>query len=249
MRFTGTFVFIVALFITALITANIVAVKPIVLLPVSWFGQPSIIVPASILIFPISFILGDVLTEVYGFRVVRGVIWLGYGMNLVMLTSLLVVGSLPGAYFWSPEQQAAYALTLGGLPSIPFLTEGTMGPLPGILLASFTAYLIGDFANSTVLALLKFKMHGRLLFVRTIGSTVVGQGLNSFIFNYMAFGLFGDWPASTLFVAVMVQWVFKILYEALATPLTYLMVNLLKRKERLDVIDPPHALNPLGIFT
>ena len=248
MRFTGPFVFIVVLFISVLITNNIIAAKPIILLPVSWFGTPSIIVPASILIFPISYILGDVLTEVYGFRVMRGVIWLGYGMCLLAVTLLLATGSLPGAPFWSPEDQAAYARILGQLPAIPSPTAGTIGTLPAILIAAFTAYLVGDFANATVLALIKFRMGGRLLFVRTIGSTIVAQGLNSFIFNYIAFGLFGDWPADVLFVAVVAQWIFKVLYEAAATPLTYLLVNLLKRREGMDAIDSPRTLNPFGMF-
>ncbi len=234
MRFTGTFVVVVALFITVLITSNIIAVKPITILPIAWFGDPAVILPASIIIFPISYIVGDVLTEVYGFRIARGVIWLGFGMNLLVVVALWLTGIIPGAFFWGESDQGAYGRILG--------------QVPGILVASFVAYLVGEFSNSTVLALLKYKMQGRLLFVRTIGSTVVGQGLDSFIFIFLAFGVFGDWSATALFGAALAQWIVKILYETVATPLTYLVVNFMKRKEEMDVTDVPRSLNPLGIF-
>ena len=234
MRFTGTFVVVVALFITVLITSNIIAVRPITILPIQWFGDPAIILPASIIIFPISYIVGDVLTEVYGFRIARGVIWLGFAMNLLVVVALWLSGIIPGAFFWSEEDQGSYSRILG--------------QVPGILVASFIAYLVGEFSNSTVLALLKYKMQGRLLFVRTIGSTVVGQGLDSFIFIFIAFGVFSDWSGTALLGAALAQWIIKILYEAAATPLTYLVVGFMKRVEDMDVTDVPRSLNPLGIF-
>lgn len=234
MRFTGSFIIVVALFITVLITSNIIAVKPITILPIQWFGDPAVILPASIIIFPISYIVGDVLTEVYGFRVARGVIWLGFAMNLLVVIALWLTGLLPGAFFWGDSDQGSYSRILG--------------LVPGIVVASFIAYLVGEFSNSTVLALLKYKMQGRLLFVRTIGSTIVGQGLDSFIFIFIAFGVFGDWSGTALFGAALAQWIIKILYEAAATPLTYLVVNFMKRVEEMDVTDAPRSLNPLGIF-
>ena len=175
MRFTGTFIIVLTLFVAVLITSNIIAVKPIELLtlPFEFLGSSSVVLPASIIIFPISYIVGDVLTEVYGFRVARGVIWLGFGANLVVVIALWLAGIIPAAGFW--EDQDAY--------------DTVLGQVPWILVASFIAYLIGEFSNSTVLALLKYRMQGRLLFVRTIGSTVVGQGFDSFIFIYIAFGL------------------------------------------------------------
>ncbi len=234
MRFTGSFIIVVALFITVLITSNIIAVKPITILPIQWFGDPAVILPASIIIFPISYIVGDVLTEVYGFRVARGVIWLGFAMNLLVVIALWLTGLLPGAFFWGESDQGSYSRILG--------------LVPGIVVASFIAYLVGEFSNSTVLALLKYKMQGRLLFVRTIGSTIVGQGLDSFIFIFIAFGVFGDWSGTALLGAALAQWIVKILYEAVATPLTYLVVNFMKRVEEMDVTDAPRSLNPLGIF-
>ena len=141
MRFTGTFVIVVTMFVVVLITSNIIAVKPIQLLtlPFEFLGSSSVVLPAGIIIFPISYIIGDVLTEVYGFRIARGVIWLGFGANLLVVLALWLAGIIPGAGFW--EDQGAY--------------DAILGQVPWILLASFVAYLFGEFSNSTVLALLK----------------------------------------------------------------------------------------------
>ena len=233
-RFTGTFIIVVGLFITVLITSNIIAVKPIQLLtlPFEFLGDSSVVIPASIIIFPISYIVGDVLTEVYGFRIARGVIWLGFAANLLVVVALLLAGLLPAAGFW--EDQNAY--------------DTILGQIPWILVASFIAYLIGEFANSSVLAFLKYRMEGRLLFVRTISSTVVGQGLDSFIFIYIAFGIGSDWSAQGLLSAALAQWITKIVYETVATPITYAVVGYMKRVEDMDVTDVPRSLNPLGIF-
>ena len=234
MRFTGTFVIVVTLFVAVLITSNIIAVKPIELinLPFEFVGSTSIVLPAAIIIFPISYIIGDVLTEVYGFRIARGVIWLGFGANLVVVVALWLAGLIPAAGFWGDQE--AY--------------DTILGQVPWILVASFIAYLIGEFSNSTVLSLLKYRMQGRLLFVRTIGSTVVGQGLDSFIFIYIAFGIGGDWGAQGLLSAALAQWIVKILYEIAATPVTYAVVGYMKRNEEMDVTDVPRSLNPLGVF-
>ena len=147
-----------------------------------------------------------------------------------MVIALWLTGIIPPAGFW--EDQEAYNTILG--------------QVPWILLASFIAYLIGEFANATVLALLKYRMQGRLLFVRTIGSTVVGQGLDSFIFIYIAFGLGSDWSAAGLLSAALAQWIAKILYETAATPLTYLVVGFMKRQEKMDVTDVPSSPQPPG---
>ncbi len=238
MRFTGTFVVVVVLFITVLITSNIIVVKPIqaFALPFEFLGGTQVVFTGAIVIFPISYIVGDVLTEVYGFRIARSVIWLGFAANLLVVSALSITTIIPGAGgdFWSAADQDAYARILG--------------QLPGILIASFIAYLVGEFSNSTVLALLKYKMQGRLLFVRTIGSTIVGQGLDSFIFIFIAFGIFGDWSGNQLLGAAIAQWVAKVAYETAATPLTYAVVSYMKRKEQMDVTDVPRSLNPLGLF-
>lgn len=234
MKFSGTFIILVALFITVLITSNILAVKLIHLgtLPFQFLGGNLLFLPAAMIVFPVSYIIGDVLTEVYGFRTARGVIWLGFGCNVLVVILLWLGGIIPPVVFW--ENQEAYTTILG--------------QLPWILLGSFAAYLVGEFANSATLSLLKVWTQGRFLWVRTIGSTIVGQGLDSFVFIFIAFGAGGDLPVVVLFRLALFQWWAKIAYEALATPLTYAVVTYLKRKEQMDVYDAPRSLNPLGVF-
>ena len=234
MRFSGLFIVVVALFITVLITSNIMAIKLIhvVTLPFQFLGDNLVVLPAAMIVFPVSYIIGDVLTEVYGFRVARGVIWLGFGCNVLVALLLWAGGLLP--VFEFRDNQAEY--------------QAILGQFPMILLGSFVAYLVGELSNSATLAFLKFRTQGRFLWVRTIGSTIVGQGLDSFIFIFIAFGITGILPLDQLLRVAIFQWSAKVAYEALATPLTYAVVGYLKRKEQLDVYDPPSALNPLGVF-
>ena len=219
-RYSAWFVVIVALFITSLITANIMAVK---LIDIAGY-----IMPAGIVIFPISYIVGDVLTEVYGFRQARQVIWLGFVCNLIVVIGIVMGQWLPGAAFW--DAQAAY--------------ERILGYTPRLLLASFTAYLFGEFANSLVLSRMKVATKGRWLWTRTIGSTVIGQGLDSVIFILIAF--WGTSPTNVLISAIITQWMFKTAYEALATPLTYAVVNHIKQQEGVDVYDGI-AFSPVSV--
>ena len=215
------FTAIVAVFITALITANIIAVK---LIDIGGF-----VLPAAIIVFPISYIVGDVLTEVYGYRRARRVIWLGFACNLFAVLAIWGAGALPAAGFWDGD--AAY--------------DRILGAAPRILAASFAAYLVGEFANSYVLAKMKIATAGRWLWLRTIGSTVVGQGLDSAIFMTIAFA--GILPTEALAAAVLTQWIAKTAYEAAATPLTYAVVGFLKRREGLDVYDTDTRFNPLAL--
>jgi uncharacterized integral membrane protein (TIGR00697 family) len=219
MKVSKWFVAIVAVFITSLLTANIIAVKLVDVL--------GFILPAGVVIFPISYIFGDILTEVYGYRLARLVIWLGFFCNLLAVVAIGIAQALPAAAFW--EGQAAY--------------EAILGYTPRLLLASFIAYLIGEFANSYILARLKIATQGRHLWLRTIGSTIVGQGVDSFIFILIAF--IGTIPTAGLINAVLTQWVFKSAYEALVTPLTYALTNHLKRVEGLDTYDYDTNFNPL----
>lgn len=215
------FVVVVAVFVTCLLIANIIAVKL-----VNIFG---LTVPAGIIIFPISYICGDVLTEVYGYRRARQVIWLGFGCNLLAVIAIWAGQVLPGAVFW--DAQTAY--------------ERILGFTPRLLVASFCAYLVGEFANSFVLAKMKVMTGGRWLWTRTIGSTVVGEGLDSLIFVTIAF--WGIIPAAGLLSAIVTQWLFKVAYEVLATPLTYAVVGFLKRQEGVDVFDRDTSFNPLAL--
>ncbi len=210
---------ITALFVTTLLTANIIAVK--------LFMVGGVVLPAGTVVFPLSYLFGDVLTEVYGYAVTRRVIWLGFFCNLVMVIAIWVGQELPAAGFW--DGQGAYVRILGFAPRL--------------LAASFVAYLIGEFVNSYVLAKLKIATKGRWLWSRTIGSTVVGQGLDSAVFITLAFAGTG---VPDLVSLVAAQWIFKCAYEIVATPFTYLVVNRLKRLEGIDTFDYDTNFSPIA---
>jgi uncharacterized integral membrane protein (TIGR00697 family) len=220
-KYSAWFVVVVAVFITCLIVANITAVKLI--------SIGGLILPAAIVIFPISYIFGDVLTEVYGYRRARMVIWLGFLCNLIAVLAIWIGQMLPAAGFWTG--QAAY--------------EQILGYVPRLLIASFIAYLVGEFANSFVLAKMKVATKGKHLWARTISSTLVGEGLDSLIFILIAF--VGTIPTDGLVSAIVTQWLVKCAYEIIATPFTYIVVNFLKRKEGIDVYDTNTNFNPLVI--
>jgi len=217
------FVIIAGIFVTCLITANIIAVKLILL-----FG---FLVPAGVIVFPLSYLFGDVLTEVYGYGAARYVIWLGFGCNLLAVIAFFIGGLAPAAPFW--HNQAAY--------------DAILGFTPRLLLASFIAYLVGEFTNSFVLAKLKIATKGRWLWTRTIGSTLVGEGLDTLIFISIAF--WGVIPSQLMLTAILTQWMFKVLYEVVATPFTYTVVGFLKRREDLDTYDYRTNFNPLLLRT
>jgi hypothetical protein len=219
MKTSPYFVVVAAFFVTALVVANVIAVK---LVEVS--GQ---VFPAGLVIFPLSYLLGDVLTEVYGFRAARAVIWLGFACNLVALGAVQAAIHLPAAPFW--EGQPEY--------------EATLGTTWRIFLASLAAYLVGELANASVLAKLKVVTRGRWLWSRTIGSTIVGEGLDSAIFITIAFAGTGG----GLLNPIVTTWLIKVGYETAATPLTYWIVNFLKRREGIDVYDRETRLWPLPL--
>ncbi len=216
------FVVVAAFFVTSLITANIIAVKIV--------DIGGVQVPAGTLtLFPIAYIFGDVLTEVYGFRRARQVIWLGFGCNLLAVIAIYLGGVLPAAVFW--QDQAAYDTILG------FTWR--------LLLASFAGYLIGEFVNSFVLARLKLLTRGRWLWSRTITSTLFGQFFDTAIFIAIAFG--GVIPNDALRTTFLHAWLVKVAYETLATPLTYLVVGYLKRVDASDAYDDEASFNPFAV--
>lgn len=210
------FILLTALFVTCLITANVIAVKIIAL--------GSIFLPAAVIVFPISYILGDVLTEVYGYQRMKQVIWLGFFCNLIFVFFAWLGQVLPAAPFWG--RQNAY--------------ENILGFAPRLLFASFCGYLVGSFANSAMLAVMKVMTAGRFLWARTIGSTFVGEGLDTVIFITLAFA------GTTAFLPILIlhHWVSKVAIEVLATPLTYATVKWLKSREGLDVYDWGRGFNP-----
>jgi uncharacterized integral membrane protein (TIGR00697 family) len=212
---------VTGLFVTVLIISNIVAVKLVSIGP--------LVVTAAIVLFPISYIVADVLTEVYGYAVARRTIWIGFLCNLVAVLAIMLGGLLPPASFW--QQQEAY--------------EAILGYSARLLGASFVAYLGGEFLNAFVLAKLKVRTSGRHLWLRTISSTVVGQALDSVLFVVVAFG--GVLPADALVATMAAQWAAKVLYETAATPLTYLVVRFLKRSEGVDHYDRDTRFSPLAL--
>ncbi|ROT94004.1 VUT family protein [Altererythrobacter sp. FM1] len=220
--------FIMAAFVAILLLSNIIgAAKPsFVTLPdgTEWsFG-------AGVLFFPLSYIIGDVLTEVYGFARARRVIWTGFAALAFMAFMAWVVVALPPAKDW-PGQEAY---------------EFVFGNSWRIVLASMAAFWAGEFANSIVLAKMKVWTGGKKLWSRTIGSTIVGQGLDSLIFYPLAFYGLAGWPPEQLMQVVVSQWVIKTMWEVLLTPVTYLVIGTLKRREGVDVYDTTTDFSPFG---
>ena len=213
-----------SIFVTSLLTSNIIAVKIVDFGTLPLLG--AIVVDAAIIVFPISYIIGDVLTEVYGFHMARRIIWIGFLCNLIMVVFIYIGGLLTPSSIWAGQE--SYTEVLG------FSRR--------LIVASFLAYLVGEFANSYILAKLKIRMRGRLLFVRTISSTVVGQGLDSLIFVFVAFG--GLLTLNDMIRMVLINWGFKVFYEAVATPVTYVVIDFLKNKEGIDTYDSGLTLNP-----
>jgi len=190
---------------------------------------------AGTLLFPISYIFGDVLTEVYGYRRSRKVIWTGFGLSALMAVTFWLVGRLPGEAEWQAYAgQGAYDAILGGVSS------------GGIIVASLTAYFAGEFSNSYVMAKLKIVTQGRWLWARTIGSTLVGEGVDTALFIMLAC-LLGVFPWSIALTLIVTNYIFKVGIEALMTPLTYRIVNGLKRAEHEDYYDHDTDFNPFRI--
>lgn len=215
------FITFAGLFVTCLLTANTIAAKLISL--------GGVVLTAAVVIFPLSYVVGDVLTEVWGYGAARRVIWLGFACNAVMVAAVWAGGALPAAPFW--KGQGAY--------------EEILGQTPRILGASFVAYLMGEFSNAFVLAKLKILTRGRWLWTRTIGSTLVGQALDTVVFVTLAFA--GAVPAGVLTGIIAAQWAAKVAYEAAATPLTYAAVGWLKAREGIDTYDDATDFNPIRL--
>lgn len=212
------FLWVALAFVTVLLVSNTAAVKIIQLGP--------FFVSGAIIIFPISYIFGDILTEVYGYRESRKIIWAGFGAQIFMVLAFTAIQHLPGAPFW--QNQSAFEAILGAVPRIVF--------------GSIIAYFVGEFANSYVLSRMKVKMVGRHLWMRTIGSTIVGEGVDSVIFALIAFG--GLVPWSAMITMILSGYVLKVTYEVVVTPLTYKIVHALKRAEGVDVYDRGINYNP-----
>ncbi len=217
-KYLGT---ISVFFVSVLLISNIASTK-IVDFGVFTFD-------AGTLLFPLSYIFGDILTEVYGYKRSRKVIWLGFFMALLMSIVFIIVGKLPASPDW-PNQEAYNAI---------------LGMTPRIVFASLVAYALGSFSNAFVLAKMKIWTNGKKLWARTIGSTLVGELVDSSLFILIAFA--GILPSSLLLTLIISNYVFKTLVEVILTPITYRIVKFLKESEGEDYYDKDTNFNPLKI--
>jgi uncharacterized integral membrane protein (TIGR00697 family) len=219
---------IMAAFVTVLLCSNLIGVHKVSYITLPFYGE--YIYGAGVLFFPISYLVGDVLTEVYGYARSRRVIWAGFGALIFASLMAFVVTALPPSYTMSPEHQAA----------VNFI----FGQTGRIVLASLIAFWAGEFVNSFVLAKLKVLTAGRFLWVRTIMSTFAGEAVDSLIFYPLAF--FGTWSTEQLVSVMIGNYFLKVLWEVVATPLTYLIVGFLKRAENEDYYDRDTDFNPFS---
>lgn len=212
---------IMALFVAVLLISNVASTKILALWKFDFDG--------GTLLFPLAYIFGDILTEVYGYRKSRRVIWTGFGCAFLMSAVLMIVGALKPSAGW--ENQAAY--------------EAILGLTPRIVLASLVAYFAGEFSNSYVLAKMKILTRGRWLWMRTIGSTLVGEGLDTVLFILIAF--WGVLPGGLLLAVFVSNYIFKCGVEILMTPVTYKGVGFLKGREHEDYYDYNTDFNPFAL--
>lgn len=208
-------------FVAVLLISNVASTK---IVDLGWFAFDG-----GTLLFPLSYIFGDILTEVYGYKKARGVIWLGFFCALLMSIVFIVVGKLPAAPDWG--NQAAY--------------DAILGLTPRIVLASLIAYLAGSFSNSVILAKMKIWTKGKRLWARTIGSTIVGEFVDSVLFILIAF--WGILPIQLLITLILSNYFFKTAIEIIFTPATYKVVKLLKKKEGVDHYDTSTNFNPFSV--
>jgi len=215
---------IMAAFVTVLICSNVIGAEKVVSMWGFTFG-------AGILFFPISYFFNDVLTEVYGYARSRKVVWAGFAAMIFVSVMSAVVVYLPPSPGW--VHQAAY--------------EAVFGVTPRIVLASLTAFFCGEFANSFTLAKMKVFTEGKFLWTRTIGSTIAGEAVDSIIFYPVAF--YGFWPNDLIIKVMITNYILKVTWEVIATPVTYKVVAWLKRKEHEDFYDKETNFTPFSIQT
>ena len=220
------FDFVMVAFVVILLLSNVIGAGKRAVIDLPFVGEWPF--GAGILFFPISYVIGDILTEVYGYGRARRCIWAGFVAMLFMVFMSWVVVKLPPDAGWTG--QAAY--------------ESVFGQVPRIVLASILAFWAGEFANSFVLAKMKVWTQGRHLWSRTIGSTIVGQGVDSLLFYPLAFYGAPDWPVEAMLMVMASQFVLKVSWEVLLTPVTYAVVGFLKRREGVDVFDTDTDFTP-----
>lgn len=222
---------LMAAFVAVLLSANLIGVHKVSYVELPFYGE--YIFGAGVLFFPISYLFGDILTEVYGYARSRKVIWAGFGAMIFASLMSIIITNLPAARTMSAEHQAA----------VQFI----FGQTPRIVLASLLAFWVGEFVNSFVMAKMKVWMVGRFLWMRTIGSTILGEVADSAIFYPVAF--YGTWSNELLISVMIGNYFIKVMWEVLATPFTYLIVGFLKRAEEVDFYDTDTDFNPFTLET
>jgi uncharacterized integral membrane protein (TIGR00697 family) len=225
---------IMAVFVTVLVVSNIASSAKIVDWGFALFGVPMAF-DAGTILFPISYVFGDILTEVYGYKQSRRVIWAGFACLALSAVIFWIVRVMPGEATWQGYAgDEAYNAILGGMST------------GGIVLASLAGYWTGEFTNSFILAKMKVLTEGRWLWARTIGSTVFGQLVDTVMFVVVA-SAFGVFPWSLFLTLIVTNYLFKCGVEALMTPVTYLVVGALKRAENEDYYDRATNFNPFVV--
>lgn len=221
---SNIFVVISVIFVVCLLLSNLIAGKIIQIANVA--------LPAAVILFPVTYIFGDIFTEVYGFRKSKTIIWMGFACNAFAVTVYVVTLRLPYPDFWNGQE--AFSVVLGTTPRV--------------LVASLFGYLAGEFTNSIILSKLKVKMDGRKLWVRTISSTVVGEAFDTAIFIIVSF--WGTMGNAVLIQMMLFQYLWKVCYEIVLTPFTYAVIKWLKTREGIDTYDyniKYHVLRPISI--
>jgi queuosine precursor transporter len=229
---------IMAAFVAVLLCSNLIGVQKVSSVNLPFYGE--YIYGAGVLFFPISYLFGDVLTEVYGYARSRKVIWAGFAALIFASLMAFVVTYLSLPVNVSPE-------TMQGNLEKQRAIEMIFGQTPRIVLASLTAFWMGEFVNSFVLAKLKLVTSGKFLWIRTIGSTILGEIADSLVFYPIAF--FGAWSNEQLISVMIGNYFIKVLWETVATPFTYLIVNFLKKAEHEDFYDKDTDFNPFSLET
>lgn len=222
---------IIVLFVVVLVLSNIASSAKIIDWGIS-LGSIRLSFDAGTILFPISYILGDVITEVYGFKRSRRIIWIGFGALTFSALAFWAVQALPGEAMWQAEVgQEAYNKILGSMST------------GGIVLASLAGYFAGSFSNAILMAVLKLLTKGKWLWTRTIGSTIIGEGVDTFTFILVASAL-NVFPWEIFWSLTVTNYIFKVGVEALMTPVTYWVVNRLKKAEGVDVFDEGVSFSP-----
>lgn len=252
--------FVMAAFVAILLLSNIIGAAKLTFVEVSWWPEgwwPAadgvFIYGAGILFFPLGYVIGDVLTEIYGFARARRVIWAGFGAMVFLAFMSFVVVSLPAFDGWACAASGFDGngpLTSTIDPDAPTgaicqqTYESVFGSTWRIVVASIVAFWAGEFVNSYVMAKMKVWTKGRALWTRTIGSTVVGQGVDSLIFYPIAF--YGIWTTEAVITVMVTNWLLKVVWEAALTPATYAVVGWLKKAEGVDLFDTETDFSPFS---